>query len=275
MDVASEKSDEECDLDLYNFFVCEEYVEKKWTFGDIEQPLLCSKMCCTDHDLTGQIVWPASILLSWFLYENRSLFSDSSVIELGAGCGLAGYFVSKMAKAVTITDGNDIVLRLLQQNKTFLDQDNVRVCKLLWGVTEDISVLFGDDFPKYIIGADVILWPNQLLPLLYTIKWLLFGYYEKVHSDTNADTGKAFISYVVRANATTELFYKTSKELGLKVAETPRSCFVPNSCSDFVNLESKLFELTLEKSEIEKGCNWRNEKISQLEIQIQQTYLPC
>jgi hypothetical protein len=22
---------------------------------------------CADHDLTGQIVWPASVLLTWFL----------------------------------------------------------------------------------------------------------------------------------------------------------------------------------------------------------------
>ena len=36
-------------------FVCEDYVEKTWEFDDIKQPLLCSNMSSTDHDLTGQV----------------------------------------------------------------------------------------------------------------------------------------------------------------------------------------------------------------------------
>ncbi len=73
------------DYNLDSFFICEDYVEKTWTFDDVSQSLLCSGMSSTDHDLTGQIVWPASEILSWFVCKNRHLFQDKVVLELGAG----------------------------------------------------------------------------------------------------------------------------------------------------------------------------------------------
>jgi tRNA1(Val) A37 N6-methylase TrmN6 len=32
----------------------------------------------------------------------------SSVLELGAGCGLAGFYAAKRSKQVVITDGNEV-----------------------------------------------------------------------------------------------------------------------------------------------------------------------
>lgn len=75
---------------IYYRFRClyKDYVEKTWKLAGEEQRLLCSNMSSTgmaepcsmddiiwtekvvsvqDHDLTGQIVWPASVLLTWFL----------------------------------------------------------------------------------------------------------------------------------------------------------------------------------------------------------------
>lgn len=69
-------TDPDDDCNLYGLFICEDYVEKFWTFADLKQPLLCSNMSSTDHDLTGQIVWPACVLLSWFIYHNRAKFTD-------------------------------------------------------------------------------------------------------------------------------------------------------------------------------------------------------
>ena len=66
--------DEEGNDNLYSLFVSEDYVEKSWYFHELQQPLLCSPQCSTDYDLTGQIVWPASVLLSWFIYRNKELF---------------------------------------------------------------------------------------------------------------------------------------------------------------------------------------------------------
>ena len=39
--------EEEDEGNLYNLFVCEDYVEKSWTFGELVQPLLCSNMSST------------------------------------------------------------------------------------------------------------------------------------------------------------------------------------------------------------------------------------
>lgn len=41
-----------------------------------------------------QIVWPASKFLAWFIMNNQNLFLNKRVIELGAGCGLAGFVSS-------------------------------------------------------------------------------------------------------------------------------------------------------------------------------------
>ena len=109
---------EDYDSSFADLFVCEDYIERSWRFGentpscDSEQRLLCSNQSSTDHDLTGQIVWPASLLLCWFISKHREeFFRDKRVIELGAGCGLAGFFASKFSKQVLITDGNPVVLR--------------------------------------------------------------------------------------------------------------------------------------------------------------------
>lgn len=66
-----------------NLFICEQYVTKQFSFWGKKQSLLCSNMSTTDHDLTGQIVWPASKNLSWFIAKNgQELFTDKTVIEV-------------------------------------------------------------------------------------------------------------------------------------------------------------------------------------------------
>ena len=64
----------------------------------------------TDHDLTGQIVWPACVFLSWFVYTHQDLFRDRVVLELGAGCGLGGFVSAHYARSAFITDGNEVRL---------------------------------------------------------------------------------------------------------------------------------------------------------------------
>ncbi|RHY36557.1 hypothetical protein DYB38_008925 [Aphanomyces astaci] len=119
---------------------------------------------------------PALFLNEKFVAANRALFQDKVVLELGAGAGLAGFVASQFASRTAITDGNDVVLRLLDQNA---DQASspCGVFKLLWG-EEDSVVQFQKDFPHPIdvlLGADVVCWPNLVLPLLRTIKDLFFA----------------------------------------------------------------------------------------------------
>jgi predicted nicotinamide N-methyase len=238
--------DDQEDGNLDSLFVCEEYVEKIWQFEDLQQPLLCSNMSSTDHDLTGQIVWPACVLLSWFVHRNKHNFSGRVVVELGAGCGLAGFVAAHYAKHCVITDGNDIVCSLLQRNREHLNSRNVSIQNLLWGVKDEVErcVSAVGVFPDVIIGADVILWPNQISQLLYTVRWFLLG---------KKDTAVCYISYIVRASTTTERLFATAKQLGLAIETEPTENFVPAECRDFDGLQKMLLRISVaEGADVEK-----------------------
>jgi hypothetical protein len=242
----TDKNDE--DLDLSCLFICEEYVEKVFVFGDIIQKLLCSRMSCTDYDLTGQIVWPAAIMLCWFLKQNSSMFCGKNIIELGAGCGLSGFFVSKFAKTVVVTDGNDIVVRLLQKNQNHIigetsNPTTTVIKKLIWGLKSEIKDIytFPETFPDYIIGADIILWPSLVIPLIETLRWLL---------SFKASSSVAYISYVIRAHSTTSLFISTAEKYGLNAEIQSMDSFLPQpEPTELKNLEKILFKINIMKSQ--------------------------
>lgn len=64
----------------------------------------------------GWKVWPASIILSNFIFWNRSLFENRDVLELGSGCGLSGLMASLFARSVVLSDYNEELLHVLQRN---------------------------------------------------------------------------------------------------------------------------------------------------------------
>jgi hypothetical protein len=124
--------------------------------------LACSVSASTDHDLTGQIVWPVSVLLGHYLASpsGRALIDGNNVVELGAGCGLPGLVAAHFCRQAILTDGNDIVVDLLQQNcssffnslketttstttTTTTDGTGPKVTaqKMLWGDRHDISLV--------------------------------------------------------------------------------------------------------------------------------------
>lgn len=58
-------------------------------------------------DTFGLFMWPSAHLLSRFVWEQRELFRDRLVIELGAGTGLPGLLAAHRAVGaahVYITD---------------------------------------------------------------------------------------------------------------------------------------------------------------------------
>ena len=56
-----------------------------------------------------QIVWPVSVFLSWYIASNPLLFRGKTVIELGAGCGLASLVAARVGAATTwMTDGSEV-----------------------------------------------------------------------------------------------------------------------------------------------------------------------
>jgi hypothetical protein len=52
---------------------------KTYSIDGLSQPLLASSSSTTDHDLTGQIVWPVSIFLAWFVARHRWRFDGQQV----------------------------------------------------------------------------------------------------------------------------------------------------------------------------------------------------
>jgi hypothetical protein len=84
----------------------------------------------TMHD-TGFVMWPAAIMLSDYISKNPTLVENAtSILELGAGCGLAGLTAAAMIKKkrcdghtintspqdVLFTDYNRTVLENLERN---------------------------------------------------------------------------------------------------------------------------------------------------------------
>ncbi|XP_051113284.1 uncharacterized protein LOC127239253 [Andrographis paniculata] len=133
----------------------------------------------------GTTVWDASMVFAKFLEKNsrKGRFSPSKlkekrVIELGAGCGVAGFGMALLGCDVLSTDQIE-VLPLLKRNvernisrivQTCHDSDSfgsIVVTELNWGDMDQIKSC-NPPF-DYIIGTDVVYSEHLLDPLLQTI----------------------------------------------------------------------------------------------------------
>lgn len=107
-----------------------------------------------------------------------SKLKGKRVIELGAGCGVAGFAMAMLGCNVVTTDQKE-VLPLLQRNverntssimQTNLNSDlfgSINVAELDWGNMDHIQAL--DPPYDYVIGTDVVYSEHLLDPLLQTI----------------------------------------------------------------------------------------------------------
>ncbi|XP_078440194.1 S-adenosyl-L-methionine-dependent methyltransferases superfamily protein [Wolffia australiana] len=131
----------------------------------------------------GTTVWDASMVFVKFLEKNRrrGRFSQSRlkgkrVVELGAGCGLAGFGMALLGCDVIATDQAEVLpllTRNVKRNMSRIMQANpgsvgsIRVAELFWG-NEDHVKAIAPPF-DYIIGTDVVYSESLLEPLLRTI----------------------------------------------------------------------------------------------------------
>ncbi|XP_044470436.1 methyltransferase-like protein 23 isoform X2 [Mangifera indica] len=119
----------------------------------------------------GLFVWPCSIILAEYVWQQRFRFSRVSVVELGAGTSLPGLVAAKVGSDVTLTDDSDRtevsenMKRVCELNKL-----NCKVMGLTWGVW-DASVF--DLHPKIILGADVFYDTSAFDDLFATLTFLL------------------------------------------------------------------------------------------------------
>jgi hypothetical protein len=93
----------------------------------------------------GVQVWPAAEVLceyiAWRSRREGDYFGDRTVLELGAGVGLAGMIASSCSRRVLFTDGADDVLSVLRRNLARNGIDNADVEALEWSDTAQLDRL--------------------------------------------------------------------------------------------------------------------------------------
>lgn len=192
------------DYDLDNLFLCEEYKLQSVSISGITQNFYELPSACTDYDLTGQVLWPGARALSEYFINNPDRISNTEVLEVGAGSGFVGLVISDIASRVILTDGNEVVLKLLEKNREFA-RGPVDIVKLEWGEEDPVQLLEAIGVPgKYrtIIGADVVYWSNSIVPLFDCIGKIL----EK--------NGEFLMCYTLRAKNTHRDLLNVSAEMG-------------------------------------------------------------
>jgi len=249
--------------------------------------LYTSPAACTDYDLTGQILWPVSKLLAYYIASQvgqDALFSSSSgtnIVELGSGCGFASIvaaFVSPPNTEIIVTDGNELVLDLVQKNLTLnFPQENNNINKvsarqLIWGNYSQCHELlnsFRNNAGKvdHVITADVVQWPAVIEPLLHTVKFFLWY---------SCSKQACFILGIVnRANDTYRMFFDIATTLGFTFTKIHPKFFLKNgiipTCCQETGHETEIYKLVLtnrkdepilmnqnKKEDVMVGTNYEN-----------------
>lgn len=119
----------------------------------------------------GLFVWPCSVVLAEYVWQQRLQFSGVSVLELGAGTCLPGLVAAKLGLDVTLTDDSN-KLEVLDNMRRVCDlnQLNCKVLGLTWGVWDESIFTLK---PKLILGADVLYDASAFDDLFATVTFLL------------------------------------------------------------------------------------------------------
>ncbi|XP_052405769.1 methyltransferase-like protein 22 [Carassius gibelio] len=121
----------------------------------------------------GKQIWRGAFLLADFILAQASMFTGATVLELGAGTGLASIVMAMVAKTVYCTDVGDDLLSMCQRNVTLNKQhfepqeSEIRVRQLDWMADDlctdaDLDFCWTDaeigdlhDNTTFVIAADV------------------------------------------------------------------------------------------------------------------------
>lgn len=143
--------------------------------GDLRIKIRELPMADGVHGSTGCQLWPSSIALAQDLLRRPQLVADKSVVELGAGCGLLGIAVARLARRTILTDGDEEAVRNLQFNLEVNEPvwrcsaSGEQACNrevstkvLRWGEAEEEWP--ADDRAQVVIGSDILYghWGDKL-----------------------------------------------------------------------------------------------------------------
>ena len=127
------------------------------------------------QDSTGGIVWETAYLLATFL-EGRPANglppAQSSVLELGAGCGLVGLVMAHNGSNVVCTEAPEtmaVLKRNVKANQAAVEAagGSVKAQKLRWEKPKDRAALSGGPFDA-IVGTDTVFSADLVAPMLAT-----------------------------------------------------------------------------------------------------------
>ncbi|XP_053507908.1 methyltransferase-like protein 22 isoform X2 [Ictalurus furcatus] len=179
---------------------------------DITDVIKIEHTMATPLEDVGKQIWRAAFLLSDFILSSSAVLRGATVLELGAGTGLASIVMASVAKTVYCTDVGEDLLSMCQRNVHLnqhyiaaSDERGVKVRQLDWttddfltdadsefGWSEDeISDLY--DNTTVIIAADVC-YDNDLTDALFRTLYRISS--NLCHSST------AYISIEKRLNFT-------------------------------------------------------------------------
>lgn len=147
--------------------------------GDIEITMHEEKLLGIAHQL-----WPAAKFMCSFLESHMDIVLNSyhnelNVLELGAGVGLCGMFMSRLYEQqyskvnIILTDLEEAKGRLQQNIELNNLQQSVSADVLCWGNDEDFNRVWQKfSSPPLVIAADCVYWECLFQPLFETMKRL-------------------------------------------------------------------------------------------------------
>ncbi|KAJ7535481.1 hypothetical protein O6H91_12G035700 [Diphasiastrum complanatum] len=168
-------------------------------FGEMENDPdgFCIKIREVMQEDYGLYIWPCSIALAEYVWQQRHRFVGTTVLELGAGTALPGIVASKVGANVTLTDrsdANEVFENMMET--TALNGANCKIQSLTWGEFDES--LFNLEVPNIILGADVLYESKDFDDLFATVSFLLHDDPEAVFITTyQRRSGHRLIEYLV------------------------------------------------------------------------------
>ncbi|XP_031258803.1 methyltransferase-like protein 23 isoform X2 [Pistacia vera] len=159
------------EVDDENSDKCMSTISRHFFGNELDKPSFSISILENMKEEYGLFVWPCSIILAEYVWQQRFRFSGVSVVELGAGTSLPGLVAAKVGSDVTLTDDSDRI-EVLENMKSVCELNKLK-CKVMgltWGVW-DASVF--NLHPKIILGADVFYDTSAFDDLFATVTFLL------------------------------------------------------------------------------------------------------
>ncbi|KAJ2707480.1 hypothetical protein FB645_000656 [Coemansia sp. IMI 203386] len=151
---------------------------------------------------TGLQTWEASIRLADFFAEHPDIIRGQKVVELGSGCGLAGFTCAAMgASHVLATDVSSAVLKQLEGNRQINPEckEKLQIAELDWENFDECAKLSTD--ADVVIGADITYDPTIVPVLVGALKAMVVS-----------SRQVAYITATIRSQDTFDLFLKLIDE---------------------------------------------------------------